>query len=141
MNMTGSHRPLHSRARLGVLIAASLLLGACDPLSVTLLSAGASSGLSTQLGGINYRTFADSLLRVKQATLAALDKMKIQVVGIDKTDAGETIRAKMQDRTIEVELESLTHSATRVRAVARGEFYLVDSATSMEILQQTEKAL
>ncbi len=127
-------------ARIGVAFAASLLLGGCDPLSVTLLSAGASSGISTQLGGINYRTFADTMTRVKQATLAALDKMKIQVVGIDKTDNGETIRAKMRDRTIEVEIESLTHTATRVRAVARGDFYLVDSATSMEILQQTEKA-
>jgi len=131
----------HRRARFAVVAAATILLAGCDPLSLSLLGAGASAGITSQVNGINYRTFADPFTRVKQAALAAIDKMKFVIVGIDKTDSGETIRAKTAGRTIEIDLESLTAKATRVRAVARNDYYLVDSATSLEILQQTEKAL
>jgi hypothetical protein len=141
MDASGRRRLQRGAGKFAAIFSLSVLLCGCDPLSITLLGASASAGISTQLSGINYRTFADSFLRVKQATLAAMEKMKIVVVGIDKTESGETIRAKMRDRTIEIDLETLTTKATRVRAVARSDFYLVDSATSLEILQQTEKAL
>jgi hypothetical protein len=142
MDASGFRRRQRSARKLAAILGASLMLCACDPLSISLLGAGASAGISGQLSGINYRTFADSLIHVKQATLAAMDKMKIKVLGIDKTETGETIRARTNDRTIEIELETLTASATRVRAVARrSDFFLVDSATSAEILQQTAKAL
>jgi hypothetical protein len=142
MDASGFRRCKCGARKLAVILAASLALSGCDPLSISLLGAGASAGITSQLSGVNYRTFADSLTHVKQATLAAMEKMKIKVLGIDKTETGETIRAKTNDRTIEIELETLTASATRVRAVARrSDFFLVDSATSAEILQQTAKAL
>lgn len=67
--------------------------------------------------------------------------MGIKVESTEKTDSGELIKAKAADRSIEVELDALTPSITRMRAVARKNALLVDSATAVEIIAQTEKAL
>ena len=61
------------------------------------------------------------------------------VVGF--TDKGEVIKARTQDRNIEVELDALTPSITRMSAVARKDVLRVDGATAEEIIAQTAKAL
>lgn len=117
------------------------LLAACDPLSMTLLGIGAGAGVNHQLNGIAYKTFTESLPRVKRATIVALNRMAIKVEAVEKTASGETIKAKASDRNIEVELESLTPNTTRVRTVARQSAISVDSSTAVEIIVQTERAL
>lgn len=135
---------LHQRpsARLGLILSAALLLTACDPVSLTVFGISAGTGVSHQLGGIVYKTFTEPQARVKNATLAALKRMQIKVDSIEKIDNGEAIKAKAADRNIDIELEALTPTTTRIRAVARKEGgILVDSATAVEIIGQTERML
>lgn len=119
-----------------------LTLSACDPVSLTMLGVGAGTGVGHQLGGIVYKTFAEPQPKVKKAAFAALKRMAIKVDEVVKIDNGEMIKARAADRHIEIELESLTPATTRMRAVARKDGgVIVDSATAVEIIVQTEKVL
>jgi hypothetical protein len=126
----------------GLLITASMLtLPGCEPISMTMLGVGASAGVAHQMGGMAYRTFTAPLPRVKAATLTALRRMEIKVSKIEKISNGEALYANVADRKIEIELEALTPNTTRIKAVARKDGLLVDSATAVEIISQTEKAM
>ena len=105
-----------------------------------LVSVGAGFGISHRINGTNYRTFTEPLPRVKTATLTALKLIEVQ--STQKTKTGEVLKATANDRRIEVELEALTPNATRMRSVAMEPGGLVlDSATGLEIVMQTEKVL
>lgn len=119
----------------------AVLLSACEPVSLAMLSIGAGAGVAHQMGGLAYKTFTAPMPKVKTATLLALKRMGIRVESVMKTGNSETVYAWAADRRIEVEIEMLTSTTTRVRAVARKDTFLVDSATAVEILSQTEKAL
>ena len=119
-----------------------LTLSACDPVSLTMLGVGTGTGVGHQLGGIVYKTFSEPQAKVKKAAFAALKRMAIKVDDVVKIDNGEMIKARAADRNIEIELESLTPATTRMRAVARKDGgVIVDSATAVEIIVQTEKVL
>lgn len=119
-----------------------LTLTACDPVSLTMLGVGAGTGVGHQLGGIVYKTFSEPQPKVKKAAFAALKRMAIKVDEVVKIENGEMIKARAADRNIEIELESLTPATTRMRAVARKDGgVIVDSATAVEIIVQTEKLL
>lgn len=130
--------------KLSILATAGLaiLLTACEPVSLTMLGVGAGAGVGHHLGGIAYKTFSEPEAKVKKATFAALKRMAIRIDSVEKIDNGEMIKAKAADRSIEIELESLTPNTTRMRAVARKDGgILVDSATAVEIITQTERVL
>lgn len=118
-----------------------LALSGCDPISLTMLGVGAGAGVSHQMGGLAYRTFTAPLPKVKAAALVALKRMAIKIESVEKTANGEILHAVAADRKIEVELEALTPSTTRIKAVARKDAVLTDSATAVEIITQTEKAM
>lgn len=124
---------------LGCTLAAGI--SGCDPFSLTLFGVGATAGISHQMGGYASKTFTEELPRVKQATVTALNRMAIKVDSTEKSTSGEIIRATAADRKIEIELEALTARTTRVSAVARHDAVLVDSATALEIIVQTERSL
>jgi hypothetical protein len=125
-----------------LLAAGALLLAACDPLSLTMAGVGAGAGVGHELGGIVYKTFTASEPQVKKATFAALKRMAIKVNGVERIESGERIKATAGDRNIEIELDSLTPNTTRMRAVARKDGgIVVDSATAVEIITQTERML
>jgi hypothetical protein len=67
--------------------------------------------------------------------------MDIPVEAIEKTEEGETIRAKASNRAIEVTLEAITRKTTRMRVTADSDGIIKDSATATEIILQTERAL
>ena len=117
------------------------VLNACAPLAVTAAGVGGSTAVNHTLQGVTYRTFSAPLPRVKAASLSALNHMGIQRSGGQKTGRGETILAKATERDIEIELESLSPNATRMRVIARNGGLFYDSATATEIILQTEKAL
>lgn len=132
--------PILTRSAAAILLAASL--GACDPISLTMLGVGAGAGVAHQMGGVAYKTFSAPMPRVRQATLAALSRMAIKPEAPEKTDVGQMIRAKAADRSIEIELESLTAATTRLKVTVKRDGGLVmDSATAVEIIVQTEKML
>jgi hypothetical protein len=99
-----------------------------------------ATGVSHQLGGMVYKTFTTPQSGVKKATLGALNRMQIHVVEAKRNGATEVIKAKATDREIEIELESLTPTTTRMLVVAKkSDGILRDSATATEIILQTEK--
>jgi Protein of unknown function (DUF3568) len=125
----------------------ALLLGACVPLAgcetvaIAILGAGASSAIRYNLDGIAGRTFTAPLAQVKNASLAALERMGLSLGGTSSYESGETIYARAPNRDIEIELEQITRHATRMRITARGGSLFYDNATAVELVQQTEKLL
>ncbi len=118
----------------------ALFAAACAPLALT--AAGVAGGVTAghHLGGIAYRTFTEPLPKVRAATNKALLRMAIKPERTERIDNGERIVALVPDRTIEIELEALTPSTTRMRVVARKDGgILVDAATAIEVINQTEK--
>ena len=121
-------------------VACAFATTACVPVAVTAVGVGMATGVGHALGGMVYKTFTTSHSNVKKATLGALNRMQIQVVEAKRNGGMETIKAKAVDRDIEIELESLTPTTTRMMVVAKkNDGILRDSATATEIILQTEK--
>jgi hypothetical protein len=131
----------HATIRIAALGIWLFLLAGCDPISLTLFGVGAGTGVGHTLGGIAYKTFTEPLPKVKKASLTALKRMAIKVNTIEKVEGGENIAAKATDRNISIELEAISANTTRMRTTARKNGALMDSATAVEIIMQTEKAL
>jgi hypothetical protein len=124
-----------------VLLAAALMLGGCETISLTLLGIGGSAAVNHQMSSTPSRTFTAPLTKVKNASIAALRRMGIEAGEVKKIDTGEVITARVGNREIEVELESLTAQTTRMRVVARNGGFFNDGATAAEIIAQTRKSL
>lgn len=127
-----------------VLLLWPLILGLSGCAAAALTAAGVGGGVfaSHQMGGLAYRTFSEPLPKVRSAVLAAFKRMAIKPEKTEKTELGETLFARAGDRSIEVELEALTPNTTRIKAVVRRDGgVVVDAATAIEIINQTEKAL
>ncbi len=123
------------------LVIAQLVCG-CVPVALTAGGVGGGVAASHQMGGLVYRTFSEPLPRVRGATLAAFKRMAIKPGKTEKIELGERILAQAGDRDVEVELEALTPNTTRMRAtVRRNGGMIVDSATAVEIITQTEQAI
>ena len=114
----------------------------CVPLALTAVGVGMATGVSHTLGGIVYKTFTAPRAQVKHATMMALNRMQIKVVETRKNGDSEIIVAKAGDRNIEVDLEALTPSTTRMSVTAKKDGGLLrDGATATEIILQTEKLM
>lgn len=125
-----------------ILMMVCLSLTGCAALAAGLASVGAGYGVGNWVSGTNYRTFTEPLPKVRIATLTAFRRMAFNVNSTQKTKAGEVLRATANDRRIEVELEAITPNATRMRSVAKHQgSLLLDQATGLEIVVQTEKEL
>jgi hypothetical protein len=123
-----------------VLALGSFSLQGCVAVGLTALGIGMSAGVSHTLGGMVYKTFSTPQASVKKATYTAFNRMQIRVVGAKKSGSTETITAKAGDRDIEVELEALTPSTTRMLVTAKKDGGLLrDGATATEVILQTEK--
>lgn len=116
-------------------------LSGCETLAVTALGLSASAGMTHKSDSVTYRTFTAPTNKVMAASLRALQRMGIVLQGTERTDGGQVIKAATQDYQIEVEVEAISPSATRVKAVARRSLFSYDGATAREIIQQTERAL
>jgi uncharacterized protein DUF3568 len=120
--------------------ACGLGLGGCAPVMLTALGVGMSAEVSHTLSGMVYKTFTAPQARVKQASIGALNRMQIKVVGAKRDGPVETIQAHAADREIEIELEALTPATTRMLVTAKKDGgFLRDGATATEIILQTEK--
>ena len=128
-----------------IAIAAATLLAGCETLSMTALGIGGSAVVTQKLNGTPSRTFTLPLYMVRSASISALKRMGIEIkdhAAPEPIENREVIRASAGGREIEVELESITPQATRMRVVARnGSLFFYDGATATEIIVQTEKGL
>jgi len=138
-----AHQCVSSPRRLAVagVIASSFFLSACDPVSLTMLGIGASTGVNYGLNSVAYKTFTAPISNVNSAAVAALKNMGIKVKSIEKTSEGQVIHAESSDRNIELTLEAVSPKTTRLRSIARQGTFLMDRATATEIIIQTERAL
>ncbi|WP_126454334.1 hypothetical protein [Sulfuriflexus mobilis] len=123
------------------IIASSFFLSACDPISLTALGIGASTGVNYGLNSVAYKTFTAPISTVNKAAVTALKTMGIKIKSIEKTSEGQVIIAQSSDREIELTLEAVSKKTTRLRSIARQGTFLMDRATATEIIFQTEKAL
>jgi hypothetical protein len=128
-------------AACSVIVAATLLSG-CETLSLTMLGIGGSAAVGQRMNGSPTRTFTAPFAKVRLASMRALQRMGIRTDSMTTLDNGELILGTAGDREIEVELESITPSATRMKVVARRSgLFNYDSSTAVEIILQTEKGL
>ena len=129
--------------RVGILLLLGLclLLAACEPVAIALLGGGVTTVLRYNLEGVAARTFTAPPASVKTASLAALQRMGLTLEGSETLEASEIIRARSANRDIEIELEPITDQLTRMRITARSTSLLYDTATALELVQQTEKSL
>jgi hypothetical protein len=118
----------------------SITLCGCAPLAITAFGVGAATGVQHTLSGVAYKTFTASLPEMRKAVVATLRRMDITVSSTQKIELGESITARAADREIEVQLESISSNATRMRTTVKSGF-LMDSATATEIIIQTERTL
>ncbi|HET6892967.1 MAG TPA: DUF3568 family protein [Pyrinomonadaceae bacterium] len=124
-----------------IALAAACMTSGCTAVALTGLGVGASAGVSHGMGGYTYKTFSLPIPKVRGATLTALNRMAINVESTEKVEGGEVIKAKSGDRDIEVMLEAVSPNTTRMRTITKKGALFYDSATSTEIILQTEKVL
>jgi hypothetical protein len=155
--MAGTHRSGHTQGNCVaspffrrslvsfVIVANAIALHGCAglPLAMFTIAAGTGTGAGVghTLDSITYKTFAVPLTGLGQATVMTLDRLDMPVMEIENTEEGQTITALAGDRTIEVELDRLTTTATRMRVVAKKNFLIRDRATATEIIMQTDRTL
>jgi hypothetical protein len=135
-------------ARLGIVLrivflsGACLPLAACEPVAIALLGAGASTALRYNMDGVTARTFTADAATVRTASMAAAERMGLQLGNSNTFESGETvIEARAPNRAIDIELEPITPQATRLRVTARSSGWIVDNATAAELVSQTERVL
>ena len=106
-------------------------------------SAGAAARAGTEytLRGTAYRTFTRPLAEVRGAALQTLDGADVTIIANESTDRGSRIRAEATRRTINVTLERLAPSLTRMRLSVRQGLFRRDRATTSEIVTQTAARL
>ncbi len=92
------------------------------------------------VNGYAYRICAAPMAKTLHAVVSALNLMRIKVASIRRGTQRDVVRAISGERDVEVEVEAISPTTTRVRTVARqGASY--DTATAVEIIVQTEKIL
>ena len=113
-------------------------LQGCIALALTAGSMAGGAGVNHTLSGIAYKTFNNPIDELRGATLVTLAEMDMEVTLDDQTEEGWEINADAADREIDIELERLTSTATRMRVVAHdGPIFFKDSATATEIIIAT----
>jgi hypothetical protein len=125
----------------GTLIVTSVaLLPGCAPV-LTVLGVGGASAVNHTLSGIAYKTFTEPLPRVRAASIGALGRMGLKLDSARSDGGNDVVTAGGKDREIEIVLEPISASTTRIRVIARSGTIFYDSATASEIIVQTERAL
>lgn len=123
------------------LLSSCLFTAACDPVSLTVLGVGASTGVGYGLDSIAYKTFTAPMKKVNKAARKALKRMGIAVASVERTKDAHVITAKSGDRVIELTIEKVSNKATRIRSIARLNTIFFDRATANEVIVQTERAM
>jgi hypothetical protein len=108
---------------------------------MSMLGMGAGTALRYTIDGVTYRTFTAPAPQVRQATMAALERMGIRVLSTNTFEGGEVFYADSETRAIELELEPVSPRATRIRVAAKNGGFFYDRATALEIVAQTERLL
>ena len=143
----GRHRAGGGHYLLSVVFIAATIVGlqGCAAVGLTAFSVVAGSAAGVGVGhameSITYKTFSLPLGVVSRATVMTLDRLDMPVMEVEDTSAGQTITAQAGDRTVEIELDKLTTTTTRMRVVASKNWLVRDRATAAEVINQTDRTL
>lgn len=128
--------------RTTALLAAILLLQGCAAVALTAGSMVAGVGVNETLSGIAYKTVVAPIPNTRLATLKTLNRMEVNVKTDKATKEGWHITATAADRKIDIQLERLTPTTTRMRVtVDKGNIFLKDRATATEIIAEAVQRL
>ncbi len=126
-----------------LIVAFSLMaLQGCAAVALTAGSMAADAGIEHTLSGISYKTFVSTMDDARYAVFKTLDRLDMDIADQTQTKDGWVIFALANDRTIEIELEAVTHRVTRIRVIAhKGSFFFKDAATATEIIVQMAETM
>jgi hypothetical protein len=134
--------------RVWVLTAALCLsVCACAPatgIAIMSSSAGAATGagIERSMSGRAHKTFIEPMADVETAAREVIERMSLTLEKIEDNKDGRTFEARAESRKIEIALERLTPTTTRLSARAKAHNALFpDDATATEIIMQIAKAL
>jgi hypothetical protein len=127
------------------LVLSAMLSQGCAAVGLTFLGVGAGitggTGVSYTLDSIAYKTFTAPEEGLRTATLRTLKRMDMPVQEDEPTQSGRTITAAAGDRTVQIELDRLTRTTSRMRVNVKQGWFFRDRATAAEIIVQTERTL
>ncbi len=128
-----------------IVVVAVLALNGCAAVGLMLVSVGASSaggaGLGYTLDSIVYKTFTVPFDGLHAAVLMTFSRMDVTLKDDKAVDDGQKIVGTAGDRTIEIQLDRLTQNTTRMRTVAKKNWFVRDRATATEVILQTDRTL
>jgi hypothetical protein len=105
-------------------------------------ASGSPLSVNFTLDGVAYRTFNAPADQVRRATLSTLKRFELELKSDEVSDDGcREMVAASGDRTVLVELDSLTARTTRMRITAKHGWMFRDRAAAGELIVQTERAL
>lgn len=141
------------RSAAALLLALMLLtLSGCAAIGLGAASLGASAfgaganaavhaGAEYTSGGVVYRTFSLPLDELRLAVGDTLARMEIAVWRDELVDDERRIVARARDREVQLRLEPVTRTVTRMRIVVSERYFRKDRATATEIVTQTERTV
>ena len=136
------HGAGRSRVSFGLIVLAAVALQGCAGLPLAAFSivagTGAGTGVGHALDSITYKTFSVPLSGLSRATVMTLDRLDMPVIEVEDTEDGQTITAQAGDRAVEIELDRLTTTATRMRVVVKKNMFIRDRATASAIIMRTD---
>ena len=119
-----------------------LLLQGCAAVALTAGGIAAGVGVNYTMSGVAYKTLVAPMSETRLATLKTLNLMEVNVTQDEVTKEGWQITGNAADRKIDIELEKLTSTTTRMRVtVDKGHTFLKDRATATEIIAQSVQRL
>lgn len=121
-----------------ILLACLISLQGCAAVALTAGGIAAGVGVNYTMSGIAYKTVVAPLPVTRLATLKTLNRMEINISEDNETDEGWQITADAADREVDIRLERVTPSTTRMRVtVDKGTAFFKDRATASEIIAQS----
>jgi len=111
------------------------------PAAVPAIIAGAGGGITYTFTNIAYRTMTRPPEEIERATLRAMEKMSVRVESLSHSQYDTEIRARTRQLKINITLERMTPTLTRVKVNAKKGLIFKDKNTAFEIISQTEIAL
>lgn len=125
-----------------LLLMSLMLLQGCAATALTAGGIAAGVGVNHTLSGIAYKTVIAPLQNTRLATLKTLNRMEVNIIKDEEAENGWLITADATNRDINIQLESLTATTTRMRVtVDKDDSFIKDRATATEIIAQTVQRL
>lgn len=111
------------------------------PVAAPAVVAGASGGISYTFTNIATRTTNYPMEDVAEASLKALRKMGIEVLGSEKSDEQVYVRARTSKLYIYITVDYMTPVLTKLRVNVKKGLFFKDRETAFEIVLLTERFL